>query len=138
MDIADAALNNVVYRSPDVRPDRGKPWNSNHSSHSLQAHLLKTGSVRIRRMKKGSILKPAHLPILAISGGSSNVALISSIGAKHSPMAVMPMPGKTIYTCPMHPEVQQDHPGNCPKCGMTLEPMAATASPIEGENAELH
>ena len=27
-----------------------------------------------------------------------------------------------LYTCPMHPEVQQDHPGNCPKCGMTLEP----------------
>ncbi len=26
----------------------------------------------------------------------------------------------TIYTCPMHPEVKQDHPGNCPKCGMTL------------------
>jgi P-type Cu+ transporter len=30
--------------------------------------------------------------------------------------------GKTIYTCPMHPEVEQDHPGQCPKCGMTLEP----------------
>ena len=28
----------------------------------------------------------------------------------------------TIYTCPMHPEVRQDHPGSCPKCGMTLEP----------------
>ncbi|MDO8321249.1 heavy metal translocating P-type ATPase [Rhodoferax sp.] len=28
----------------------------------------------------------------------------------------------TIYTCPMHPEVRQDYPGNCPKCGMTLEP----------------
>jgi len=28
----------------------------------------------------------------------------------------------TIYTCPMHPEIRQDHPGNCPKCGMTLEP----------------
>ncbi len=27
---------------------------------------------------------------------------------------------KTIYTCPMHPEVKQDHPGDCPKCGMTL------------------
>ena len=27
-----------------------------------------------------------------------------------------------IYTCPMHPEIRQDHPGNCPKCGMTLEP----------------
>ena len=27
----------------------------------------------------------------------------------------------TEYTCPMHPEVVQDHPGSCPKCGMNLE-----------------
>ena len=27
---------------------------------------------------------------------------------------------KLIYTCPMHPEVKQDHPGSCPKCGMDL------------------
>ena len=27
-----------------------------------------------------------------------------------------------IYTCPMHPEIRQDHPGACPKCGMALEP----------------
>lgn len=26
-----------------------------------------------------------------------------------------------LYTCPMHPDVQQDHPGDCPKCGMALE-----------------
>jgi hypothetical protein len=25
-----------------------------------------------------------------------------------------------IYTCTMHPQIQQDHPGNCPICGMTL------------------
>lgn len=30
--------------------------------------------------------------------------------------------GKTVYTCPMHPEIKQDHPGNCPKCGMDLVP----------------
>ena len=41
----------------------------------------------------------------------------------------------TTYTCPMHPEVQQDHPGNCPNCGMTLEPMLPTLE--EGENSEL-
>lgn len=29
----------------------------------------------------------------------------------------------TTYTCPMHPEIQQDQPGSCPKCGMALEPM---------------
>ena len=28
------------------------------------------------------------------------------------------------YTCPMHPEVVTDAPGDCPKCGMTLEPVA--------------
>ena len=29
-----------------------------------------------------------------------------------------------IYTCPMHPEIEQDHPGECQKCGMTLEPRS--------------
>ncbi len=28
------------------------------------------------------------------------------------------------YTCPMHPEIQQQGPGSCPKCGMALEPLA--------------
>jgi Cu2+-exporting ATPase len=33
-----------------------------------------------------------------------------------------------IYTCPMHPDIQQIGPGNCPKCGMTLEPMNVTVA----------
>lgn len=40
------------------------------------------------------------------------------------------------YTCPMHPEVQQKEPGDCPKCGMTLEP-AKVYSPSEEEDKEL-
>ena len=43
----------------------------------------------------------------------------------------------TIYTCPMHPEIQQDHPGGCPKCGMALEPKLAAAGSDDNENAEL-
>ena len=31
--------------------------------------------------------------------------------------------GKTLYTCGMHPQVIQDHPGNCPVCGMKLTPI---------------
>lgn len=34
-----------------------------------------------------------------------------------------PMPEGTMYTCPMDPEIVQDHPGDCPICGMALEPM---------------
>ena len=36
-----------------------------------------------------------------------------------------------IYTCPMHPEIEQDHPGACPKCGMTLEPKSIGAEEEE-------
>src|SRR5262245_6878527 len=37
-----------------------------------------------------------------------------------------------LYTCPMHPEVVQDGPGDCPICGMALEPLVATqAAPEE-------
>lgn len=35
----------------------------------------------------------------------------------------------TQFTCPMHPEIIQDHPGDCPICGMALEPMSVTAAP---------
>ena len=41
----------------------------------------------------------------------------------------------TIYTCPMHPEIRQDHPGNCPICGMTLEPLLPDLD--DDENPEL-
>ena len=41
----------------------------------------------------------------------------------NAPGTTPPEPGGTVYTCPMHPEVRQDHPGTCPKCGMTLEPV---------------
>ena len=42
---------------------------------------------------------------------------------------------RVIYTCPMHPEVRQDRPGACPKCGMTLEPEMPTLE--EGDAPEL-
>ncbi|MEO7548988.1 MAG: copper-translocating P-type ATPase, partial [Ramlibacter sp.] len=49
---------------------------------------------------------------------------------------VAPSPGGVIYTCPMHPEVRQDHPGPCPKCGMALEPVTPTAGGNDTECAE--
>jgi len=42
---------------------------------------------------------------------------------------------EAIYTCPMHPRIQQAGPGSCPICGMALEPIKATAE--VGENHEL-
>jgi Cu+-exporting ATPase len=45
-----------------------------------------------------------------------------------------PAPAGTIYTCPMHQQIRQVGPGNCPICGMALEPEVATAD--AGPSAE--
>src|SRR5262245_11904486 len=45
------------------------------------------------------------------------------------------MPAGTVYTCPMHPQIRQVGPGNCPICGMTLEPEQAHLE--EGPSPEL-
>jgi Cu+-exporting ATPase len=41
--------------------------------------------------------------------------------------ASTPAPAGTTYTCPMDPEIRQDHPGSCPKCGMALKPVIPVA-----------
>ncbi len=46
-------------------------------------------------------------------------------------------PSQTIYTCPMHPEIEQDHPGDCPICGMPLEPKGVPAATDDNEDAEV-
>jgi Cu+-exporting ATPase len=40
------------------------------------------------------------------------------------------------YTCPMHPDIRRDKPGDCPKCGMSLEPVVS-AGPGRQEDGEL-
>ncbi|WP_306114996.1 MULTISPECIES: heavy metal translocating P-type ATPase [unclassified Roseovarius] len=47
-----------------------------------------------------------------------------------------PMPDGTVYTCPMHPEIEQVGPGDCPICGMALEPKDIQTVD-EGPNPEL-
>jgi Cu+-exporting ATPase len=41
-----------------------------------------------------------------------------------------PQTADVIYTCPMHPQIRRDGPGNCPICGMTLEPLTATVEDV--------
>ena len=60
--------------------------------------------------KRSSLLIPA-----------STAPRPAAVSAPPIPVPESAVPG-TVYTCPMHPEVRQDHPGACPKCGMALEP----------------
>jgi P-type Cu+ transporter len=66
-------------------------------------------------------------------GADKDKVTSSCCGGHHghkSAAAAGEQPQDAEYTCPMHPEVVQDHPGACPKCGMALEimgvPLVAT------------
>src|SRR5512134_2323340 len=51
-----------------------------------------------------------------------------------NPVVAGAAPLGTIYTCPMHPEIVRNAPGDCPLCGMALVPLAGSG---EGDDAEL-
>jgi Cu+-exporting ATPase len=57
------------------------------------------------------------------------------IGAAHDRGAAHAAAGAVLWTCPMHPQIVRREPGNCPICGMALEPMTPAAG--EADNPEL-
>ncbi len=62
----------------------------------------------------------AFVALLAVVGGA---AFFLGQRYSHAPARTTAEAEKTLYTCGMHPQVIQDHPGNCPICGMKLTPM---------------
>jgi Cu+-exporting ATPase len=54
-----------------------------------------------------------------------------------APAPARAAPKGAQYTCPMHPEIVQDGPGSCPKCGMALVPIAGTGEADDSELRDL-
>lgn len=77
---------------------------------------------------------PADLDMSQLDMSQINTAQKTPSQDKHSPasdpFARNPQES-TLYRCPMHPQIVQDHPGNCPICGMNLEKVA-TESGVGG------
>ncbi len=63
---------------------------------------------------------PKHILILICATALSTGAQVGAIDLNRPGSEHDHAQGKQKYTCPMHPEVIMDRPGNCPKCGMTL------------------
>ena len=97
---------------------------SNESTHELPhgRHV----------MPDGTVMEHAHHDHAGHGRHAPGGAALPSAAAG---AAVPGRPGQAEYTCPMHPQVRQLGPGNCPICGMALEPVLATAE--QGESPEL-
>jgi RND family efflux transporter MFP subunit len=64
--------------------------------------------------------KPTGIFLIALLAALGVGAFLSTPSTQRS---LAGEPAKTLYTCGMHPQVIQDHPGNCPICGMKLTPV---------------
>lgn len=72
------------------------------------------------------------------SGGCCSISGDGRHSHKHeqsAPKVVTDSDAERYYTCPMHPEIRQKGPGNCPICGMALEPEEISLTEVE--NPEL-
>jgi Cu+-exporting ATPase len=96
----------------------------------------------------GMSVDPASTPHIATHGGVHHYFCSAGCLAKFeadparymsdAPRQTETVPEGAIWTCPMHPEVQQPGPGSCPICGMALEPMTPTLNDgPSGEYADM-
>lgn len=108
-----ASSQQVIYTCP-MHPEvkSGKPGNCPKCGMKLVAQKSNTAKPSTPAPAKKS---PA--PKAAVQGSSAN----------QEKKSALPAPG-IVYTCPMHPEIKSNKPGNCPKCGMKLVPQKKPAS----------
>src|SRR5262245_30152203 len=87
-------------------------------------------SIRFSRFIIDALAAACMQPIYALRVcGSRTVRMEQSVSEKYLKKTTEPAPPNqgTIYTCPMHPQIRRNAPGNCPICGMALEPVSAAA-----------
>ena len=70
----------------------------------------------------------------AYFGAAPSAGVAGHSGHSHRNEPVQP---GAIYTCPMHPEIERKGPGDCPKCGMALVPIAGTGATDDSELRDL-
>src|SRR5437763_15412025 len=79
----------------------------------------------------GKTLLKIALIVVGIAAAAGALAVAARLNPDHDHKASQSgsdSRGKQLYTCGMHPQVVQDHPGACPICHMNLMPMRARAS----------
>jgi len=129
----------IATGSSEMAVSHGHHTQAVHGSHmghesapGVTAHQSATPGTHV--MPDGTVMQGDHC-----DHGHHHAGHDHAGHAHHHPTAAMPVAqggqSQVEYTCPMHPQVRQMGPGNCPLCGMALEPVLATAE--QGESPEL-
>lgn len=90
--------------------------------------------MQVTESEKALSIKEKGITYFFCSEKCKNKFILQASGTPSTQPVVTP---NTMYTCPMHPEILQDKPGDCPKCGMRLEPLTPSHEDTD-EQAELH
>ncbi|HZU83415.1 MAG TPA: heavy metal-binding domain-containing protein [Polyangiaceae bacterium] len=80
-----------------------------------------------------SVVLAARILLLVVAAGAVAVSIV--VGRARDRAAAE---SSARYTCPMHPEVTAGVPGECPICGMALEPVSATGSAIANSTFQIY
>jgi hypothetical protein len=125
--------------SHDHQPHVGHGGHAGHAGYAghedaqsdATQHIAEPGT---HVMPDGTVMKGSHCDHAHHSTGHDHAG-----HAHHHPAAVRPVPqgdlSQVEYTCPMHPQVRQMGPGNCPICGMALEPVWPLPNKVKARNS---
>ncbi|GIV20021.1 MAG: hypothetical protein KatS3mg023_1772 [Armatimonadota bacterium] len=106
----DARVTSVFYAAnPQSRTVTIEAVVPNHTGKLLPGQYV------VMQIAKGKPQKLISVPLSAIQRDVDGKPFVWVVQQNQAQ-------GKVTYTCVMHPEVQSDHPGKCPKCGMDLVP----------------
>ena len=118
------------------------PFTITNMDHRDRPRLRDEGRYANRRPSSSASARPTIFLQCSLSRSIQGEPRPVSQPADNDPAVSAPAMGAlseaaagTIWTCPMHPEIRRDGPGQCPICGMALEPLEPTLE--EGPNPEL-
>lgn len=113
----------ATYRSAPLPPDHpANPAAREAATPPARRMLGLDATTRATRERFAAADAAQHTPELSQQQQQSQPAMQQQHDMQNMEHGAPARGGeKAIYTCPMHPEVRQDHPGKCPKCGMTLQ-----------------
>lgn len=93
-------------------------WVPQHTLRKTIPHMVAALKADDLKFYRENGLEPAEWMLVNAEARKQETAMTPD--HPHTAEAAAAAPGGAPYSCPMHPEVQQPGPGNCPKCGMTL------------------